>query len=267
MDAGKRIYMAGSGGMLGEAFHRVFDGAHELRCTDKDVNADWLSLLDFRDFDAYRDDVLAFRPTTCSTSAPITSLEYCEEHPTMPMRPTRSASSMPCTSPTSWHSAALHQHGGIFDGATGDVLTIGTSPIRSATMRAANYGRKVRRRELPRPSCLSSRLDDGGGPAKDKKFIQKLMKQLKDGTRELFMVDDKLGTPTYTMDFARNVELLLGTRLLGHLQHGLPGRDQPAGGRRYLVERFGLEGDVSITPVSSDHFARNISLRVRPRSG
>ena len=38
----------------------------------------------------------------------------------------------------------------------------------------------------------------GGGPAKDKKFIQKLMKQLKEGASELFIVDDKLGTPTYT---------------------------------------------------------------------
>ena len=39
------------------------------------------------------------------------------------------------------------------------------------------------------------------------------MKQLKDGARELFVVDDKLGTPTYTVDFARNVDLLLGTGL------------------------------------------------------
>src|SRR4029453_18997415 len=53
----------------------------------------------------------------------------------------------------------------------------------------------------------------GGGPAKDKKFIQKLMMQLKEGASELFIVDDKLGTPTYTIDFARNVDLLMGKRL------------------------------------------------------
>ena len=39
MITGKRIYMAGSGGMLGEAFHKVYGGENELRCTDKDVNA------------------------------------------------------------------------------------------------------------------------------------------------------------------------------------------------------------------------------------
>ena len=43
----------------------------------------------------------------------------------------------------------------------------------------------------------------------DKKFIQKLMKQIKDGNKELFIVDDKDGTPTYTHDFAITVKHLL----------------------------------------------------------
>ena len=49
----------------------------------------------------------------------------------------------------------------------------------------------------------------GSGPKKDKKFINKLMKQLKDGAKELYIVDDKDGTPTYTHDFAKNVKLCL----------------------------------------------------------
>ena len=35
----------------------------------------------------------------------------------------------------------------------------------------------------------------GSGPGKDKKFIQKIMKQIKDGKKELFIVNDKDGTP------------------------------------------------------------------------
>ena len=49
----------------------------------------------------------------------------------------------------------------------------------------------------------------GAGPQKDKKFIQKMMAQIKEGKKELMVVDDKLGTPTYTHDFARNVKLLI----------------------------------------------------------
>src|SRR4051794_35502788 len=62
LSEGKRVYMAGAGGMLGEAFHHVFGPRHTVKCTDKDVNSDWLGLLDFRDFAAYRDDVRAFAP-------------------------------------------------------------------------------------------------------------------------------------------------------------------------------------------------------------
>src|SRR3954451_15307071 len=62
LSPGTRIYIAGCGGMLGEAFHDVLAEKHVLRCTDIDVNADWLSFLDFRDFEAYRRDVAEFRP-------------------------------------------------------------------------------------------------------------------------------------------------------------------------------------------------------------
>jgi dTDP-4-dehydrorhamnose reductase len=55
----------------------------------------------------------------------------------------------------------------------------------------------------------------GSGPRKDKKFIQKLMSQLKAGKKELFIVDDKDGTPTYTHDFAKNVKLLIQKRCWG----------------------------------------------------
>ena len=57
----KKIYIAGCGGMLGEAFYKVFSEEYELKCTDIDVNEVWLSYLDFRDYEAYAntDTVLA----------------------------------------------------------------------------------------------------------------------------------------------------------------------------------------------------------------
>ena len=48
----KKIYIAGCGGMLGEAFYHQFGKDYELKCTDIDVNDDWLSYLDFRDLPA-----------------------------------------------------------------------------------------------------------------------------------------------------------------------------------------------------------------------
>jgi dTDP-4-dehydrorhamnose reductase len=47
MNAKKKIYMAGCGGILGEAFYKVFAENYDLRCADKDVNQEWVSHLDY----------------------------------------------------------------------------------------------------------------------------------------------------------------------------------------------------------------------------
>ena len=39
--------------MLGEAFYEVFKIKYELKCTDIDVNEDWLEYLDFCDSSKY----------------------------------------------------------------------------------------------------------------------------------------------------------------------------------------------------------------------
>ena len=94
----------------------------------------------------------------------------------------------------------------------------------------------------------------GAGPGKDKKFVQKIMQQIKSGKQELFVVDDKLGTPTYTHDFARNVKLLLEKELWGLYNMvcgGITGRLEVA---EELVSLLGLTTSVKVTAVDSSHF-------------
>ena len=76
----KKIYIAGSGGMLGEAFYEVFKEDFEIKCTDKDVNTDWLEFLDFREFDAYAADVKNFNPDFLFHLGAYTDLEFCEQN-------------------------------------------------------------------------------------------------------------------------------------------------------------------------------------------
>ena len=77
----KKIYMAGVGGMLGEAFKKEFELDYKLKCTDIDVNEDWLSFLDFRDKSSYLDDVTNFKPDYLFHIGAYTDLEYCEKYP------------------------------------------------------------------------------------------------------------------------------------------------------------------------------------------
>ena len=41
----KKIYMAGAGGMLGEAFYYTFKNNYKITCSDKDVNEASVPLL------------------------------------------------------------------------------------------------------------------------------------------------------------------------------------------------------------------------------
>jgi dTDP-4-dehydrorhamnose reductase len=96
----------------------------------------------------------------------------------------------------------------------------------------------------------------GGGPLKDKKFIQKIMQQLKTGHKELFVVNDKLGTPTFTHDFAQNVKLLLEKEMWGLYNMvcgGTTGRFEVA---QELINILGKENEIKITAVDSDYWKK-----------
>lgn len=263
-----RIYMAGAGGMLGEAFYRVFGGelGHELRSSDIDVNADWLSLLDFRDFDAYRRDVESFAPDFLFHLGAHTSLEYCEDNPDDAYATNTLAVEHAVHIANALDIPLLYiSTAGIFDGAQ-DTYDDWDQPnplghyARSKYMGERFVAENVRRHLVCRAGWMM-----GGGPAKDKKFIQKLMTQIKAGTRELKVVDDKLGMPTYTIDFARNVDVLLQSELWGIYNMvcgGVTGRLEVA---EYLIEALGLRETIKVTPVSSDYFAAEY-FAVRPAS-
>jgi dTDP-4-dehydrorhamnose reductase len=256
MDGGNRIYIAGCGGMLGEAFHRIFGDAHELKCSDVDVNSAWLSYLDFRDFDAYRADVLEFRPAYLFHLGAHTSLEYCEEQPGDAYATNTLSVEHAVHIANELDIPLLYiSSAGIFDGAQ-ETYDDWDQPIPLGNYARTKYmGEKFVAANCRRHLVCRAGWMMGGGPAKDKKFIQKLMKQLKEGARELFIVDDKLGTPTYTIDFARNVELLMGKRFWGIYNMVCSGVTSRLEVAHHLIGTLGLADKVKITPVSSEYFA------------
>ena len=73
-----RIYIAGCGGMLGEAFYENFKDEFDLKCTDIDPNEAWLSYLDFRNTNEYIKDVTQYNPDWIFHLGAHTDLEFCE---------------------------------------------------------------------------------------------------------------------------------------------------------------------------------------------
>ena len=252
----KRVYMAGCGGMLGQAFHEEFDPPTETRCTDIDVNEDWLEHLDFRDLDAYRKDVLAFAPDHLFHIGALTDLEYCETHPDETYATNTMAVENAVYIANERDIPLLYiGTAGIFDGRQGSYDDWDQPNPLGIYARAKWAGEEFVKENAGRYLICRAGWMMGGGPRKDKKFIQKLMRQLHDGSTELNVVDDKLGTPTYTRDFAHNVRLLLERRLWGLYNmvcQGATGRLEVA---QQLVDELGLHDSVTVRPVASDFFA------------
>jgi len=255
MNHRKKIYIAGCGGMLGEAFYKVFGEEYELKCTDKDVNEAWLSYLDFRDYDAYWADVAKFGPHYLFHLGAYTDLEFCELNPDDTYATNTIAVENAAYISNKLDIPLLYiSTAGIFDG-TADTFDDWAQPNPLGHYARSKYAGEVflekncRRHLICRAGWMM-----GSGPRKDKKFVQKIMQQLKEGKKELFIVDDKLGTPTYTHDFARNAKLLLEKEFWGLYNMvcgGMTGRLEVA---QELVKILGLQSKVKVTPVNSDYW-------------
>jgi dTDP-4-dehydrorhamnose reductase len=251
----QKIYIAGCGGMLGEAFYKVFGQDYEIKCTDIDVNSKWLSYLDFRELDSYKRDVESFQPDYLFHLGAYTDLEYCELN----------SNDTYLTNTTSVENAVYIANNmdipllyistaGIFDGAK-DVYDDWDLPNPLGHYARSKYAGEVFvvQNIVNHLVCRAGWMM-GGGPEKDKKFIQKIMAQLKQGKKELFVVNDKLGTPTYTHDFAQNVKMLLEKKYWGVYNmvcSGVTGRYEVA---VELINILNLSDTIKVTPVTSDYW-------------
>ena len=262
----KKIYIAGCGGMLGEAFYAQFKDEYEIRCTDKDVNSPWLSYLDFRDFDAYKKDVEEFNPDYLFHLGAYTDLEWCEQN----------ADEVYLTNTLCVENAVYIANSldipllyistaGIFDGKKEFYDDWDLPNPLGVYARSKYMGERFVVENAKRYLVCRAGWMMGAGPTKDKKFIQKLMKQLKDGKKELFIVNDKDGTPTYTHDFARTVEALIGKEYWGLYNCVCGGQTSRLEVAQELIKILGKENEIKISPVDSDFF-KDVYFAERPAS-
>ncbi len=251
----KKIYIAGSGGMLGEAFYKQFNNDYELKCTDIDVNEGWLSFLDFRDLSNYRKDVLDFQPDYLFHLGAYTDLEFCELN----------ADDAFFTNTVSVENAVYIANelnipmlyistAGIFDGGKAFYDDWDTPNPLGVYARSKLMGERFVVEHANRYLICRAGWMMGAGHKKDKKFIQKVMQQLKTGKKELFIVNDKDGTPTYTQDFAKNVKALLEKELWGLYNVVCGGQTSRLEVTEELVRILLLENSIKIHVVSSDYF-------------
>ena len=262
----KKIYIAGCGGMLGEAFYKIFSSKYKLKCTDIDVNEKWLSYLDFRQFKNYYKDVNNFKPNFLFHLGAYTDLEYCEKNKKKTYQTNVGSVknavkiSNKLKIPLIYVSTA-----GIFDGKKRSYNEWDIPKPLSYYGLSKYLGELFVKKNCHKYLICRAGWMMGGGPKKDKKFIQKIMLQIKNGAKELFIINDKLGTPTYTHDFAKNLNLILQKKHWGLYNMVCEGTTSRLNVAKELCKILNLKKKIKINEVSSSYW-KKIYFAKRPYS-
>lgn len=259
-----KIYIAGCGGMLGKAFYETFKN-EKLRCTDKDVNEQWLSFLDFRETEKYKQDALNFNPDFLFHLGAMTDLEECEQKPFEAYQTNAMAVETAVHIANELNIPLLYiGTGGVFDGEKEQYDDFDTPNPLGAYARSKYAGeRYVIEHAKKYFVCRAGWMF--GGMEKDKKFIRKIINQINEGCDVLNIVNDKAGTMTYTLDFARNVKELIKTDYYGLYNMVCTGSTDRITIAEFIIKTLGL--NVGINHVDSEYFKqRGMYTAPRPEA-
>lgn len=256
IDKTTRVYVAGCGGMLGDAVFRLFSGLCEVLATDIVANEPWLAVADVRDLPGMRRSIEGFRPDIIINLAALTDLEYCEREPKNAwLTNALGAENLGLIANDLGVPYVYISTAGIFDGKQDSYTDFDLPNPLCIYAKSKFAGESWVRNSVRKHFVLRAGWMMGGGPKKDKKFVNKIYRQLAAGAKVLNVVDDKHGTPTYTVDFARGIHRLLESDLYGVYNQVCVGSGTRHDVAVELVRLFGLAQSVAVNTVSSDFFA------------
>ena len=266
IDKSTKIYIAGCGGMLGAAVYQVFSRVATVYATDIDLNENWLTHADVRDFDVIDRSIRSFQPDAIINLAAMTDMERCEREQDNAWRTNAlGAENVALVAGALDVPHVYISTAGIFGGEKEFFNDFDTPNPLSIYAKSKYAGEMFVKQHLRKHYVVRAGWMMGGGPRKDKKFINKIYRQIAAGKTELAVVDDKLGTPTYTVDFAQGLRTLLESDLYGSYNQVCPGSCSRYDVAVRLVEHLGLASRIKVNRVSSDHFKEEY-FAVRPAS-
>jgi dTDP-4-dehydrorhamnose reductase len=210
----KKIFIAGANGMLGTTLKSLTDTS-EMLLTDKELS-DGIKFCDIRDLKHTAEVINNFQPDIILNFAALVDLEYCEkEKDDCYLTNTIAAIHLFNLAKDQNIPYVFISTAGIF-GNDKEFYTEEDQPYPLSAYGKSKYYTEqlLQNQGYEKYWIFRAGWMMGGGPEKDKKFVNKIMKQINSGAKELFVVDDKLGVPTYTKDFANSI--------LRHVEEDLP---------------------------------------------
>ena len=251
----KKVFITGCGGMLGKAVYERFASYCQVLATDIDLNEPWLEYGDVIDFQSISEKAFEFEPDLIINLAALTDLEYCEKNPEITWKTNAlGAENMALVSKKLNATHVYISTAGIFDGLKECYNDFEKPNPASIYAKAKYYGETVVERVLGNYYVFRAGWMMGGGYEKDKKFVNKIFKQILNGKKKLYVINDKLGTPTYTVNFADAMFKIVQTELFGTYNMVCEGGCSRYDVASEFIKLLGLENEISIEIVGSDYF-------------
>ncbi len=248
----KRILVFGADGMLGSTLVPYFVGlGYNVFPTDIIGDSD---VTDIRKFDQVKIKIRDVEPDMVLHLAAETDVDKCEIDPDHAFLVNTIGTQNVALSCQQYDIPMVYISTlGVFDGKKRTPYTEfdTPNPINVYGMSKLE-GEKIVQSLLKKYYIVRAGWMIGGGSKRDKKFIAKIINQL-DTKKKIEVVNDKIGSLTYALDFSRCLGNLIKTGYYG-LYHctnkGVASRYDVA---KKIVEYLGRE-DIEIAPVNSAHF-------------
>lgn len=251
--------------MLGEAVYDVFRNVCNVCASDIDLNTPWLERLDVRNTRDVSSYLNKIKPNFIIHLAALTDMEYCELNPEDAYS-TNTGGVENVAQYAREHNIPLVyiSTAGIFDGIKDEYIE-SDIPNPLSVYGKSKYGGELVAKTLPKHIVIRAGWMMGAGPKKDKKFINKIIKQVRAGVKELAIVNDKWGTPCYAYDLAQSIKYLLDHDAYGLYHGACDGGGTRVDVARYLLECLNAKDRVKIKEVDSSFFKENY-FAPRPKS-
>jgi len=250
-----KALITGCGGMLGKAAYEILSKKYDVVATDIDLNEPWLAYLDVRELQHFENYFRDNKFSIIFHLAALTDLEYCEENLENSWKTNALGAENAALMAKKYNCEIVYiSTAGIFDTTDQEVFTDFDIPTpKSMYGKSKYYGEKIVQQLAPQHFIFRAGWMMGG-EEKDKKFVKKILNQLKNGASELNVVGDKLGTPTYTHDFIKNMVNIIDKKYYGLYNQVCKGDCSRYDVALEIVRLLKL--NVSVNLVDSDFFKK-----------
>ena len=251
-----KIFLTGASGMLAaEVIPQLEADGHKVIETDLRPRLDRIIPLDITDLDQVKKEISAVRPDYVFHLAAETNVDLCEQKPDLAFRVNTLGTENIALACQEFDVRLLYiSTAGVFGGKKKEPYTEFDIPDPANIYGHSKLqGEHIVKNLLSRYFIIRAGWMVGGWEI-DKKFVYKIVQQILEGRKELRVVCDKFGSPTFTRDFAGNLMNVINTNRYGlyHMTNrGTCSRYEVA---VKIVEFMGLKSKVKIIAISSDEF-------------